>query len=218
MTNFAESLFEDLMAEHGAELTSAVPSAAPSPAPSRRRYARPAWAGAGTVAAGAAAVVGFTVFGGAASAYAVTDNHDGTVTVAVSKAEGIAGANAKLKQLGASVVVLKATPGCPSIDSFAAPGAKGGRTTLGLQSGPDGESQVTVQAQGLPKNETMLVTFGFDGAGAQAAAVLTDRPVPACVSLPAAPPKGAVTGTNGSGWHSTSGPADSGPVLDQKNG
>lgn len=216
MTNFADSLFEDLMAEHGAELTSA---STPSAAPARRRYARPAWAGAGTVAAGAAAVVGFTVFGGTASAYAVTDNHDGTVTVAVSKAEGIAGANAKLKQLGASVVVMKATPGCPSIDSFAGPGAAGGRITLGLKFGPDGVSQVTVQSQGLPKNEMMLVAFSFDGAKAHAASVQTDRPVPACVSLPAEPPKGAVTGTNGSGLRSTSGPAaGSGPVLDQKNG
>lgn len=214
MTKFADSLFEDLMAEHGAQLASAAASSA---APARRRYARPAWAGAGTVAAGAAAAVGFTVFGGTASAYAVTDNHDGTVTVSVTKAEGIDGANAKLKQLGASVVVMKATPGCPSIDTYATPGAKDGQTTLGLKFGPGGDSQVTVQAQGLPKNETMLVAFSFDGAQAHAASVLTDRPVPACVSLPTDPPKGAVTGTNGSGLQNSSG-LGSGPALDQKNG
>jgi hypothetical protein len=216
VNTFADHLFEDLMAEHGAALTAApAPAPAQGPAPVRRRALRPAWAGAGTVAAGAAAAIGFTVFGGAASAYAVTDNHDGTVTVSVSKAEGIAGANAKLKQLGASVVVLRATPGCPSIDSFAAHDGNGGRTTLGLKFGPGGDSQVTVQAQGLPPNETMLVAFSFDGAKAHAASVLTDRPVPACVSLPKEPPKGAVTGTDGSGLANNPG---SGPALDQKNG
>jgi hypothetical protein len=211
MTNFADSLFEDLMAEHGAALA----SGAAAPAAARPRYRRPAWATAGTVAAAGAAVVGFTVFGGTAAAYAVTDNHNGTVTVSVSKAGGISGANAKLHQMGASVVVLKATPGCPSIDSFASHDQNGGKTSLGLKFGPGGDDSVTVQAQGLPKNETMLVAFSFDGGTAHAASVLTDGPVPSCVSLPTTPPNGAVTGTDGGGLQNGSG---NGPVLDQKNG
>jgi hypothetical protein len=215
MTNFADHLFEELMAAHGAELASAP---APAPDPARRRYARPAWATAGTVAAAGAAVVGFGVFGGTASAYAVTDNHDGTVTVSVSKAEGVAGANAELHRLGASVVVLKATPGCPSIESFAT-GGRGGRTTLGIHSGPGGVDSVTVQARGLPKNDTMLVAFSFDGGKAQVASVLTDRPVPACVSLPTTPPKDAVTTTDGGGLRQDSGPGSgAGPLLNQQNG
>ena len=212
MTDFADHLFEDLMATHGAELASAA-----APAPARRRHTRPAWATAGTVAAAGAAAVGFTVFGGTASAYAVTDNHDGTVTVSVTKAEGIAGANAKLHQLGASVVVLRATPGCPSIDSFATGGQSAGKTSLGLKFGQDGEDTVTVQASGLPKNDTMLVAFGFDGDKGQAASVLTDKPVPACVSLPTAPPNGAVTGTNGGTLNSVNG-AGNAPVLSRQNG
>ncbi|MEY9933206.1 hypothetical protein ABH926_007859 [Catenulispora sp. GP43] len=216
MTEFADHLFEDLMAEHGAALATDAAAAAQVPG-TRRRYARPAWATAGTVAAAGATAVGFTVFGATASAYAVTDNHDGTVTVSVTKAGGISGANAELHRLGASVVVLKATPGCPSIDSFAAPAQRAGQTTLGVQAGPGGLSSVTVQAKGLPPNDTMLVAFSFDGGRGQVASVLTDRPVPACVSLPAGPPKGAVTGTDGSGLRTGTGPG-SGAVLEQKNG
>jgi hypothetical protein len=215
MTNFADQLFQDLMAEHGADLTSASAPAV-APAADRRRYTRPAWAGAGTVVAVGAAAVGFTVFGSTASAYAVTDNHDGTVTVSVTKASGVDGANAKLHQMGASVVVLKATPGCPSIDSFATHDQKGGKTTLGIQVGAGGETTVTVQAQGLPKNDTMLVAFDFDGGKGQVGSVLTDRPVPSCVSLPTAPPPGAVTGTGG-GLRTDSG-SGSGPALSQQNG
>ena len=222
MTNFADHLFEDLMAEHGAELTSAAAAAAAAQAPAsapRRRYTRPAWAGVGTVAAAGAAAVGFGVFGSTAAAYAVTDNHDGTVTVSVDNAGGIAGANAKLHHLGASVAVIKATPGCPSLSTFAAPNQNAGKTTLGVRVGPGGVSSVTVQGQGLPKNDTMLVVFSFDGGKGQVASVLTDRPVPTCVSLPSGPPNGAVTGTGGGQLSQTGGP-DSGsvPALNQQNG
>lgn len=217
MSAFADRLFEDLMAEHGAELASAC-----APAPARRRYTRPAWATAGTVAAAGAAAVGFTVFGSTASAYAVTDNHDGTVTVSVNNASGIDGANAKLHQIGGSVLVLKAKPGCPSILSFAAPVPTAGKTTIGLSGGPGRENTITVRATGLPKNETMLIAFDFDHPKMRLASVLVKDPVPTCVSLPPLP-KGTVTGSgNGgdSGRLSQSGGADSGssPVLNQQNG
>jgi len=220
MTNFADSLFEDLMEAHGAEL--AASAAAPSAGATRRRYTRPAWATVGTVAAAGAAAVGFTVFGSTASAYAVTDNHDGTVTVSVTKAGGIAGANAKLHQMGASVVVMKATPGCPSIQSFATPGQTGGKTRIGLQNGPSGPTTVTVQAKDLPKNDTMLIAFEFGDGKGQLASVLTAGPVPSCVSLPAAPPPGAVVSTgsgggNGSGLHTESG-SGAEPALSQQTG
>jgi hypothetical protein len=219
MTTFADHLFEDLMAEHGAELTSAAAAAqAPAPSP-HRRYTRPAWATAGTVAAAGAAAVGFSVFGTTAAAYAVTDNHDGTVTVSVSKSGGVTGANSKLHTIGADVVVLKATPGCPSITSFGAPNQNVGKTTLGMAGGPGRSTTITVQATGLPKNETMLVAFDFDHPMQRVAAVLVDDPVPTCVSLPALPPKNAVTGTGGGRLSQTGGP-DSGsvPALNQQNG
>jgi hypothetical protein len=201
MTDFADHLFEDLMAEHGAALTSAA-----GPAPAYRRYARPAWATAGTVAAAGAAAVGFTLFGGTAAAYAVTDNHDGTVTVTVTKAGGISGANTTLHKMGANVVVVKATPGCPSIDSFAVRDQNVGKTTDTVSRGADGETTIKVQAQGLPKKETMLIAFDFDHPMQRMSSVLVHDPVPACVSLPALPadrptgfPSGLQVHTDGSG-------------------
>jgi hypothetical protein len=88
------------------------------------------------------------------------------------------------------LVVLKATPGCPSITSFAAPDQNVGKTTEMVRMGPDGKSTITVQAQGLPKNETMLVAFDFDHPMQRVASVVAKDPVPACVSLPAGPPQG----------------------------
>jgi hypothetical protein len=215
MSKFADHLYEDLIAEHGAALT--VPPVPVSAAGARRRLPRPAWAAAGTVAAAGAAVVGFTVFGGAASAYAVTDNHDGTVTVAVSKAAGIDGANRTLQGIGAHVVVIRSTPGCPSLSSFADRDHNGGFTTITVKHGPDGDESVTVKAQGLPKDETMLVAFWFDGGKESIGAVAIDGLVPACVSLPTVPAPGAVTGT-GSGLQTHAGGSGDAPALDQQKG
>ena len=75
------------MAEHGAELAAGP---APSPAPARRHYTRPAWATVGT-----------------AAAYAVTDNHNGTVNVSV-----------------VLVPIKGGVPSCVSIPTDTPPGAE----------------------------------------------------------------------------------------------
>lgn len=217
MKTFADHLFEELMEQHGAALTPApnpAPNPAVNPAPARRRLTRPVWASAGTVAAAATAAVGFTAFSGTASAYAVTDNHDGTVTVKVTKPSGITGANAALHKLGSKVAVVQATPGCPSIDTFAVPDHSAGKSTIGMSGGPGRPTTITVQAQGLPKNDTMLVVFDFDQPMQRVGSALVKSPAPTCVSLPAAPKGGTVTGSGG-GQDSGSGAA---PMLDQKNG
>jgi hypothetical protein len=215
MSKFADHLYEDLMAEHGSALsTTPVPAAASG---ARRRIARPAWATAGAVAAAGATALGVTVFGGAASAYAVTDNHDGTVTVSVSKAAGIDGANTQLQRMGARVVVLQADPGCPSLQSFAAHNPGDGKVTIGMTVGSQGPGSITVQAQGLPDNETALVAFSFDGGKATAAMVPIHGPIPTCVSLPTTPPPGAVTGS-GSGLQTHVGGSGDAPALDQQKG
>ena len=65
---------------------------------------------------------GADVAGGKTPAYAVTSNPNGTVTLAVYKKSGIAGANAKLHELGDSqVYVVPVEAGCPSISSLPAP-------------------------------------------------------------------------------------------------
>src|SRR5689334_7831015 len=102
MTKFEDRLFDDLMSEHRSTLLQME-----RPVAARRRAARPVWLTGGAVAATAATAAGFVVFGGGAgAAYAVTDNHDGTVSVAVSKPSGVDGANAALRKLGDHVAVV----------------------------------------------------------------------------------------------------------------
>jgi hypothetical protein len=96
------------MAEHGHQLR-----AVQRPAPSRRRVRRPAWlatGAAGTVAGVTAAVI---ALGSppAMAAYSVT-RHDGTVTVSVYRASGVAGANAALDKMHTRVVVVPVRPRC----------------------------------------------------------------------------------------------------------
>ena len=59
--------------------------------------------------------------GGAARAYAVTQNQNGTVTLAVYRESGIAQANARLRQLGDNVVVVPVEPGSPVLGSLPPP-------------------------------------------------------------------------------------------------
>ncbi|MGD0066856.1 MAG: hypothetical protein ABSB76_25850, partial [Streptosporangiaceae bacterium] len=93
MTKFADQLLDDLMREHGPALAHARPPAASA------RHAVPGrklmLTGAGGVAI-AAAAAGVLVAGGGTPAYAVTTHPDGTVTLAVTKASGISGANGRL--------------------------------------------------------------------------------------------------------------------------
>ena len=54
------------------------------------------------------------------TAYSVTQ-HNGTVTVAVSRPSGVAGANTTLHAMGARVRVVPVRPGCPPITSLPRP-------------------------------------------------------------------------------------------------
>jgi len=62
----------------------------------------------------AATVAGLVASSGS-PAYALTTNSDGTITLAIYQASGIAQANAKLHQLGDDVVVVPIRPGCPPL-------------------------------------------------------------------------------------------------------
>src|SRR6202161_65560 len=111
MTKFEDQLYQELITEHGHHL-----HALQRPAPGRRRVRRPVWlatGAAGAVAAGAAAVLalGSTP---ALAAYSVTGHANGTVTVAVNRASGVAGDNVALHAMHARVRVVPARPGCPA--------------------------------------------------------------------------------------------------------
>jgi hypothetical protein len=185
MTKFADQLYADLMREHGSTLAHTRP-----PAASRRHIAsRPALLAAGAGGLAVAATVGALVAGGGSPAYALTTNPDGTVTLAVYQVPGIAQANARLHQLGDNVVVVPVEPGCPSIDSLPAPNVlPSGHVSVGGSASTDGS--VTVNAQGIPAGDIMVVATEITAHGSQTAARLTSPPAPSCVSLPAMPSNG----------------------------
>jgi hypothetical protein len=200
MTKFEDQLYADLMREHGPALAGTqLPAASRRHIASRRVLLA---TGAGGVAVAAAA--GALAAGGGTPAYAVTANSDGTVTVAVYQASGIAQANAKLHQLGDNVVVVPVGPGCPSINSLPAPAVSPrGPVSVG-GSGPAGGS-ITVDAHGVPAGDIMVVGVETSGQGVAVGARLTSPPAPTCVSLPSQPAGNGGPGLNAV-HHSGSGP------------
>ena len=205
MTKFADQLFDDLVREHGSTLAHAAP-----PAARRRRIAarRTLLAtGTGFVAV-AATVGGLMASGGGTPAYALTTHPNGTVTLDVYQASGIAGINTRLHQVGDDqVFVVPAEPGCPSMSSLPAPVVPPSGH-ISVQTGgsvTDGGS-VTVNAKGIPAGDILVVavetTTTATGRYSMGAARLTTPPAPSCVSLPALP---AGTGGSGSGSGSVTG-------------
>ena len=190
MTKFADQLFDDLMREHGSTLTharraraEAARRHAPGAAGGRRgrprrrgRRGRPCWRPAAEN-----------------PAYSVTKNPNGTITLAVYRKSGIAGANAKLHELGDSqVYVVPAGPGCPSMSSLPAPAVPLNGQHLSVQSSVLSRGgAVTVNAHGIPAGDILVVAVETTTSGGTTTSLagnrLTSLPAPSCVSLPAPP-------------------------------
>jgi len=202
MTKFADELFADLMREHGSTLAQTRPPAAPKRHIPGRRTLLAAGAGGVAVAAAAGALVasggppaahgGTSADGGSSPAYAVTKNSDGTVTLAVYKASGIAGANARLRQLDdGQVVIVPVAPGCPSPSSLPAP-AVPPSGHISVQGSDSKDGGITVNAQGIPAGDILVVgaqtTVNGTLVTTQMGSRLTSPPAPSCISLPAPPP------------------------------
>jgi hypothetical protein len=202
MTKFADHLYDDLMRQHGSTLAESRPSAL------SRRHITPRGAlvatGAGGLAVAAAA--GVLVTGGGAPAYALTTNHDNTVTLAVYQASGIAQANAKLHQLGDNVVVVPVRPGCPSVSSLPKPARSPRKSEISVESSRSKDGSITVNAHGVPAGDILVVAAQVTAHGSQLGAVLTVPPAPSCVSLPPVPSQPGQPGQN-VGHRSGSGPA-----------
>ena len=186
MTKFADQLFDDLMREHGSALARTRP-----PAPRRHMATRRTLLAAGTACAAVAATAGALVASGGTPAYAVTANPDGTVTLAVYQNSGMAGANARLRQLGdGQVVVVPVKAGCPSLRSLPAP-AVPPHGHLAVQAGSSRNGSVTVKAKGIPAGDILVVGFESTAHGGTLTSIgggkLTSPPAPKCVSLPQAP-------------------------------
>jgi hypothetical protein len=211
MTKFADQLYADLMREHGHALRSLPePSAAP-----RRRGARPARLTAGIAAATGAVAGGFVLFGGAAApAYAVTQNADGTLSVSVKQASAIDAANATLKAMGVKVVVVPVRAGCPNLGSLAitaprTPQTPDTRVSVAVSGHNGAVDSITVDAKGVPSDETLVLAFENAGGGVFGGSALVKGAAPSCVSLsaptaPGAPPAPGAPGAPGLGGSSGS--------------
>lgn len=204
MTKFADQLFDDLMREHGPALAQlGLPAQLRRTLPARRALL----AGGGTVAI-AGAIVGFLVAGGGAPhakvagnrppAYAVTKHANGTITLAVYRKSGIAGANARLAQLGDdNVVVVPIEAGCPDVDSLPPPPVFPKRVMVEVHGSVSGDGSVTVNAQGIPAGDILVVAPQIrSGSVIGFFSPMTSAPPPSCVSLPPGAPSG--TGSSGS--------------------
>jgi hypothetical protein len=211
MTKFEDQLFEDLMREHAPTLAhTTLPSASGRHVATRRNLLA---AGAGCAVAGA--VAGTLVAGGshaagggttARAAYAVTKNADGSVTLAVYKTSGFAGANARLRQLDDNqVVVVPVGPGCPSMSSLPAPAVPPSAHMSTQVAHNIRNGSVTVNAQGIPAGDILVVAVETSTNGPLTTSLgqarLTTPPAPSCVSLPAPPPAGTGSGGSVSGAH-----------------
>ena len=181
MTKFSDQLFDDLMREHGPALAHTRPPAHPQ----RRVTARQALlAGGGTLAV-AAAIAGTLVATSPSPAYAVTKNPDGTITLAVYQKSGIAGINARLRQLGDSqVIVVPVEPGCPSPGSLPKPPVSGRGHPISMGISHSSNGSVTVRAEGIPAGDIVVVGIETSGHSSLSGSALTSAPPPSCVSLP----------------------------------
>lgn len=208
MTRFEDQLFDDLMREHGPALNAAR---MPKQHAGTRRALLAAGAGGLAVAAGAGVLVatatghGPGATAGKDSAYAVTNNPNGTLTLAVYQKSGIAAANAKLHELGDSqVYVVPVGAGCPSITSLPAPTvAPNGHISIQSSTSIRSGGSVTVNAKRIPAGDILVVGVETTTSGntttSLGASQLTSAPAPSCVSLPAAPGKSGTAVTNGTG-------------------
>ena len=106
MSKFEDHLWREFVRECGTDLAQ---MASPSVKQSRRVGPRLVAGGVGLVGIGAVLTL---VLGGTTTspAFAVTRNHDGTVSVTIRRRAGIAGANAKLHELGIRAQVLPQVP------------------------------------------------------------------------------------------------------------
>jgi hypothetical protein len=107
MSKFTDRLWSELVRDHGAELAQVTRKP-----PHRFRKPRIlAGTGAGVAAAGTAAAL---LLGAASTspAFAVTRNHDGSVTVTITRLGSISGANQRLRALGYRAQLVQVAASC----------------------------------------------------------------------------------------------------------
>ena len=149
MSKFEDHLWREFVREHGNDLAQMARRSV-----KQSRRVRPrlvVGTGVGLVGVGSvlALVLGATT---TSPAFAVTRNHDGTVTVSVLRSAGIAGANAKLHRLGIRAQVLPQVPvRCRDRSLMAGQGAPAPKGTVT-------DARWTIDPRQVPAGRTLALT------------------------------------------------------------
>jgi hypothetical protein len=157
MSKFEDHLWREFVREHGDVLALQNKLATGHALRTRELVA-----GAGLGLAGGITALALVLSATSTPAFAVTRNPNGTVTVTIRSASGIAGANAELHQLGIRAQVMATAPaGCRAISATAQqavpPGAPAQSVTL-----PRGTTNViaqwTINPSALPARQSVVLT------------------------------------------------------------
>ncbi len=146
MSKFEDHLWREFVREHGDDLAQLTTRATTHVHRPRRLVA----AGAGLAVAGCATALALVLSATSAPAFAVTRNHDGTITVTIRSASGIAGANARLHQLGIRAQVMTQAPAsCTNAVVHALPATRATGTATG---------QWTIKPSGNTVKHSLVLT------------------------------------------------------------
>lgn len=195
MTSRPHAFEERLKAELMILAADQPPAAAPVRSPARR-YRIPIALGA--VAAAVAGLVSLPVLGGdggAAPAYAVSQEADGDIWVQIYRPEGVEGTVAALRALGVPATAVPRRPSeqCPATEAFPAgltPGEGGGQPAGEM----DASAHMLISPTTVPPGHTFVLSTPVDAAdiyGIGFGAVETAK-VPACVPVYSDPSKAPV--------------------------
>jgi hypothetical protein len=152
--------------------------------------ARPRLLAGTTVGAAGTGVVLALVLSAAGSspAFAVTRNHDGTVSLALLRSDGIVGANARLSALGIRAKIVPQAAGCGI-----QPVGSGSSNTVVAVVRSRGSSALQVQIAGqrlridprkIPASKTLVIVARGTGQGVSIAAAGVSGAAPACLPPP----------------------------------
>ncbi len=147
MNRFKDRLWGELMREHGADLAQMRRQVAKH---SRRPRPR-VLVGSTLGLAGVGTALALVLSAASSSpAFAVTRNHDGTVTVMIKRIDGISGANALLTALGVRARAVQVVAGCTIAPRLALPSARLITVQRGARGVPAGMGPV-IQARFDPR-------------------------------------------------------------------
>jgi len=176
MSKFEDQLFADLMQEHGSELIGMSRPAARCAA-----VPRAVWAVAAVIGIAGAITAGMAILGGNTPAYAVIKADDGLVTVSIAEISGIAGANAKLRELGVPAAAVPMREGCP--DPKLATNAPNQNDAGWDVTWPGQGGKIIFDSRSIPAGDT-VVLGAWDSKGHVALSYLmVSGPAPSCVPL-----------------------------------